>query len=131
SASFLLLHHFVKPRFVHSQPTLTRHQFGEVERKPLFIIKLERECARDPGSAPAPGAVSRALAGNLRRAACNRRVRSPKPAISLRQGSSSVIPGISADVMKLLLQIRISTNQAIKRLFFPHMNTGDTRSFVD
>ena len=30
----------------------------------MFIVKPERKCAGDLGSAPAPGAVSRALAGN-------------------------------------------------------------------
>ena len=38
---FLLLHQAVEALHLHSQPALAGHQFGEVQRKPVGIVKLE------------------------------------------------------------------------------------------
>ncbi|OQB34968.1 MAG: hypothetical protein BWY06_03299 [Candidatus Latescibacteria bacterium ADurb.Bin168] len=45
--SALLLHQFFKAGRVHGQTAFPRHQFGEVERETLFVVKLESECTRD------------------------------------------------------------------------------------
>ena len=65
-AGLLLLHQGVEAGHVHGQAALAGHQLGEVEGEALFVIKAEREGAGDLGSTPAPGVVSRALAGNPR-----------------------------------------------------------------
>src|SRR5262249_7334307 len=118
----LLFHQNIKTSFVHSHTAFPGHQLGEVERETLLVIKPKSDCPGDLGSAPAPGAGSRALAGTsgerarpgrtCRRLAGKTRghVRSPKPGIILRQRNDTIVPGISTDIMEFLLQVRIAAN---------------------
>src|ERR1019366_4043106 len=115
----------------HGQAASARHQLGEVERETVGVVKLESEVTGNLGSAPAPGAVSRALAGNLVRRRLSRWRWSPQPLIILRQRNNSVVPRIATNVMKLLLQVRIAAHQTVKRFVFPNVSAGHFQSFVD
>jgi hypothetical protein len=43
-AGALLLHQFVKTVNIHGQTAFARHQFGQVERETVGVVKLESLC---------------------------------------------------------------------------------------
>src|ERR1019366_2483382 len=94
-AGALFFHQIFKTVLVHGQAAFARHQLGEVERETVGVVKLESEVTGNLGSAPAPGAVSRALAGNLVRRRLSRWRWSPQPLIILRRRNNSVVPRIA------------------------------------
>ncbi|MFM8982624.1 MAG: alanine--tRNA ligase-related protein, partial [Spartobacteria bacterium] len=78
-----------------------------------------------PGTAPASGAVFRALAGN--RIAFS----GPEPRVASVGQLEFCIRGIAANVAELFVKIGFAANQAIIGFRLPHRNAGDIRGFVD
>ena len=127
-------HEGVESLGIHREAAFARHEFREVEREALFVVEFEREGARNlrcvwlrmvPGSAPAPGAVFRALAGN-------RIVLSgPKPRVGSIGQLNFGIPWIAADISEFFLQVGFASDQTVKGFLFPDMHTGYIGCLVD
>ena len=98
----------------------------------MFVVEAESEGAGDPalrlalvpGTKPAPGVVSRALAGNTV-------VLRPQPSVFLVRSGHPPVPWIPANIEKFLLQIRLPADEPIMRFLFPHMLAADPGLFVD
>ena len=125
----LFIHQSLESSDINSEPTLARHQFGEIERKTVRVIKFKRELAGNRDSNGERGRLARSvtrLAGHHRRGLCG-----PYPLVVFIRLRHPGIPRVSTDIVELLFQVALRTNHAIKGFILPNALTFHACNFVN